>query len=293
MASTINASNSGFGGIVSTGDSSGQLQLQAASTTIATITTNGMTVAGAFSSSGALGLPTWTTLTRPLSPATGTVGYNTTTGRMEVWTGAFWGSSALTAGITTTFTSSTTWTVPAGITSVTVYIAAAGGGGGGGGSGGGCGFATGGSGASGANGASISYAGTGGSTGGNYNGGAGGNGGGSVYNGPYTYTVTPGASITITVAAGGAGGVGGLYRGGSSGGSFGGRGGSAGAAGGQSSFGAFITTSGSNSTASITGTAQNGGTNTVTAPIESWNSNGTYNGYTGGVGGAGYVQISY
>ena len=37
MASTINASNSGFGGIVSTGDSSGQLQLQTASTTAVTI----------------------------------------------------------------------------------------------------------------------------------------------------------------------------------------------------------------------------------------------------------------
>ena len=40
MASTINASNSGFGGIVSTGDSSGQLQLQTASTTAVTIDTS-------------------------------------------------------------------------------------------------------------------------------------------------------------------------------------------------------------------------------------------------------------
>lgn len=40
MASTINASNSGFGGIVSTGDSSGQLQLQTASTTAVTISSN-------------------------------------------------------------------------------------------------------------------------------------------------------------------------------------------------------------------------------------------------------------
>ena len=37
MASIINASNSGFGGIVSTGDSSGQLQLQTAATTAVTI----------------------------------------------------------------------------------------------------------------------------------------------------------------------------------------------------------------------------------------------------------------
>jgi hypothetical protein len=293
LASIINASNSGFGGIVSTGDSSGQLALQAAGTTIATLTSTGAAITGTLSSTGALGLAIWTTATRPASPVTGAMGYNTTTGRMEVWTGSYWGSSALTAGITTTFTSSTTWTVPAGISSVTVYIAGAGGGGGGGGSGGGCGYATGGAGGSGASGASISYAGVGGGTGGNYDGGTGGNGGGANYNGPYTYTVTPGASITITVAAGGSGGIGGLYRGGSSGGSFGGRGGSAGAAGGQSSFGAFITTSGSTATTGITGTAVNGASSTLTAPIESWNNNGLYNGRTGGVGGAGYVQISY
>ena len=40
MASTINASNSGFGGIVSTGDSSGVLQLQTANTTAVTIDTS-------------------------------------------------------------------------------------------------------------------------------------------------------------------------------------------------------------------------------------------------------------
>jgi hypothetical protein len=42
LASQINASNSGFGGIVSTGDSSGVLQLQAAGTTIATIQSTGL-----------------------------------------------------------------------------------------------------------------------------------------------------------------------------------------------------------------------------------------------------------
>jgi len=40
LASIINASNSGFGGIVSTGDSSGQLQLQTAGTTALTIDTS-------------------------------------------------------------------------------------------------------------------------------------------------------------------------------------------------------------------------------------------------------------
>jgi hypothetical protein len=42
LPSIINASNSGFGGIVSTGDSSGQLQLQAAGTTVATIQSTGL-----------------------------------------------------------------------------------------------------------------------------------------------------------------------------------------------------------------------------------------------------------
>jgi hypothetical protein len=42
LPSIINASNSGFGGIVSTGDSSGVLQLQAAGTTIATIQSTGL-----------------------------------------------------------------------------------------------------------------------------------------------------------------------------------------------------------------------------------------------------------
>ena len=52
MASQINASNSGFGGIVSTGDSSGQLALQAAGTTVANITSTGMAVTGTLSASG-------------------------------------------------------------------------------------------------------------------------------------------------------------------------------------------------------------------------------------------------
>jgi hypothetical protein len=47
LASQINASNSGFGGIVSTGDSSGELQLQTAGTTAVTIdTSQNVTLAG-------------------------------------------------------------------------------------------------------------------------------------------------------------------------------------------------------------------------------------------------------
>jgi hypothetical protein len=52
LASIINASNSGFGGIVSTGDSSGQLALQSAGTTIAALTSTGMAVTGTLSASG-------------------------------------------------------------------------------------------------------------------------------------------------------------------------------------------------------------------------------------------------
>jgi len=54
MASTINASNSGFGGIVSTGDSSGVLTLQSAGTTAVTLdTSQNATFAGKVTSAGA------------------------------------------------------------------------------------------------------------------------------------------------------------------------------------------------------------------------------------------------
>lgn len=52
MASTINASNTGFGGIVSTGDSSGSLALQAGGTTIATVSSTGVAVTGNVTATG-------------------------------------------------------------------------------------------------------------------------------------------------------------------------------------------------------------------------------------------------
>ena len=58
MASIINASNSGFGGIVSTGDSSGQLQLQAAGTTAVTIDTSQNVGIGTSSPAAKLNLST-------------------------------------------------------------------------------------------------------------------------------------------------------------------------------------------------------------------------------------------
>ena len=77
------------------------------------------------------------------------------------------------------FTSSTTFTVPAGITRCAVYAVGGGGGGGGGA-------------------VRVTSAGLAGGNGGN---------GGFLGQEPY-YTVTPGASITVTIGAGGAGGAG-------------------------------------------------------------------------------------
>lgn len=196
---------------------------------------------------------------------------------------------------TVTHTSSTTFVVPAGITSIAVRLAGGGGGGAGGGSGGGCGYGTGGAGGSGgAVGAGSSYAGGGsGTTGGNYTGGTGTDGGGAVWTSSQTVTVTPGASIAITVGAGGTGGPGGLYRGGTLNGSFGGRAGGSGAAGGQSSFGS-TTTSGTNSSHQTSGNAGNGGSAAATPVVNDQDSNWVnYNGQTGGAGASGKVELTY
>jgi hypothetical protein len=202
-------------------------------------------------------------------------------------------SIVIKAPVTQTLTSSQTWTVPTGVTSVTVRVAAGGGGGGGGGSGFGCGQPTGGPGAGGGAGAYTSYAGSGGGQGGNYAGGAGGFGGGSNWSSPAaTYSVTPAAGITVTVGGGGPGGAGGPYRGGGCGG-FGGYGGSGGSQGGQTSFGGFITTSGTNGSAVQAGSRATGA-NYAYVPIPgNCDNNGTYNGGTGGTGAGGAVEIKY
>ena len=89
MASTINAITTGTGGIVATGDTSGELSLQSAGSTIAAVTSTGVAVTGTLSASGRINLPTWTTGTRPSSPSTGTTGYNTTTGQIEVYNATY------------------------------------------------------------------------------------------------------------------------------------------------------------------------------------------------------------
>jgi hypothetical protein len=53
MASIINASTSGAGGVITTADASGELQIQSAGSTVATVTGSGVAVTGALSSSGA------------------------------------------------------------------------------------------------------------------------------------------------------------------------------------------------------------------------------------------------
>jgi hypothetical protein len=127
LASQINASNSGFGGIVYTGDSSGVLELQAAGTTYLTL---GSTVGTQISS--------WTTAGRPTSPGNGSLGYNTTTGTWEAYNNSGW--VPLNTNIVTNyqaFTSSGTFTPAAGVRNIQLLVVGGGGSGGSGGAGGG------------------------------------------------------------------------------------------------------------------------------------------------------------
>jgi len=98
--------------------------------------------------------------------------FNTTLQVFEWWNGTFWMTSSATRRsdeIIQTFTSSQTFTVPAGITNIAEVLVVGGGGGGG-----------------------FYYGG----------GGGGGGGGGVLYQ--LNYAVTPGAGITVTIGAGGA-----------------------------------------------------------------------------------------
>ena len=127
MASQINASNSGFGGIVSTGDSSGVLQLQAAGNTYLTL---GSTVGTQISS--------WTTAGRPTSPGNGSIGYNTTTGTWEAYNNGGW--VPLNSNVVTNyqqFTTSGTFTPAAGVRNIQLLVVGGGGSGASGGAGGG------------------------------------------------------------------------------------------------------------------------------------------------------------
>lgn len=112
---------------------------------------------------------TWTTATRPVAPTVSQTGYNTTLQIVEYYDGTQWMTSEATRRsdqVIQSFLASTTFVVPAGITNLSEVLVVAGGG-----------------------------------SGGHYFGGGGG-AGGVIYQ--TNFPVTPGASITVTIGAGGA-----------------------------------------------------------------------------------------
>jgi hypothetical protein len=118
-------------------------------------------------------ITTGTTAQRPASPVLGQTYFNTTLNVLEFYNGTDWfrASSVVRSDQQIlTFNSSTTWTVPTGITNVAQALVVAGGGGGG-----------------------STY-------------GGGGGAGGVLYT--TNLAVTPGAVLTVTVGAGGVGGLG-------------------------------------------------------------------------------------
>ena len=82
---------------------------------------------------GSLGgtFPSWTTATRPASPAVGQMGYNTTTGQFDQYTSFGWASisGATTPQVTTYTSSSGTYTTPTGAKYLVVEMVGGGGGG--------------------------------------------------------------------------------------------------------------------------------------------------------------------
>ena len=79
--------------------------------------------------------PSWTTATRPASPAVGQMGYNTTTGLFDQYVSGAWQSVPASSGAVPSFTtygsSSGTYTTPAGAKYLQVIMLSGGGGGGG------------------------------------------------------------------------------------------------------------------------------------------------------------------
>jgi len=111
------------------------------------------------------------------SPATGLLIFNTTTNAFHYYNGATWQAVGTSAGITTQAVLSTgSWVVPAGVSKLMCLVAGSGGGGGGGGNG----------------------------PGGTHGGGGGGGGGGTIVFLPVS--VTPGETLTASLAAGGSAG---------------------------------------------------------------------------------------
>ena len=96
MASSINASTSGAGGIITTADNTGNLNIQSGGTTVAAVSSTGLAVTGTLSASGA------TTL------SSATISGNQTVGGTLGVTGATTLSSTLNAGATTLASSTIT-----------------------------------------------------------------------------------------------------------------------------------------------------------------------------------------
>ena len=91
---------------------------------------------------GTLGgtFPSWTTATRPASPAVGQMGYNTTTGLFDQYVSSGWqsiaaGSSSTNPSVTNYTSGSGTYTTPTGAKYLIVEMVGGGGGGSGGGTG--------------------------------------------------------------------------------------------------------------------------------------------------------------
>lgn len=85
MASSINASTSGGGGIITTADATGNLNIQSGGSTVVAVTATG----AAITTTGALTLPVGTTGQRP-TPVTGMQRYNSTYGTVEYYSGTAW-----------------------------------------------------------------------------------------------------------------------------------------------------------------------------------------------------------
>jgi len=97
LASIINASNSGFGGIVSTGDSSGELQLQTAGTTAVTIDTSQNVGIGTSSPSALLDVNGNVAITGSARRITGDFSNGTVANRVAFQTSTTNGNTAINA----------------------------------------------------------------------------------------------------------------------------------------------------------------------------------------------------
>lgn len=98
MASSINASTSGAGGVITTADNTGILNIQSAGTTVAAVSSTGLAVTGTLSATGGV---TATSLTSKIQPITASVASSALTITLNPTTLDF-RASPLTSGTITT-----------------------------------------------------------------------------------------------------------------------------------------------------------------------------------------------